>query len=108
GAVPAYLRVGRSSTLFIAYTSTDGVTWTVVAGSIIMLPSLRGTILQGMAVTSHRASAICTVTFDSVTVAVPTAPVAVPQALPSPSASLPTSSPAVMATPAVMPTRRKP
>ena len=65
GAVPAYLRVGRSGTSFSAYTSADGVTWTLVAGST-MTVNMTGALLEGMAVTSHTAGAICTVTMDSV------------------------------------------
>jgi outer membrane protein assembly factor BamB len=65
GAVPAYLRVARSGTSFSAYTSTDGVTWTLLPGSTMTI-NMTGALLEGMAVTSHTAGAICTVTMDSV------------------------------------------
>jgi outer membrane protein assembly factor BamB len=67
GAAPAYVRVVRSGVTFTAYTSTDGVTWTAVAGSSETL-SVTGTMLGGLAVTSHNTSALSTATFTSVTV----------------------------------------
>ena len=65
GTVPLYLRIVRSANTFTAYTSPDNVTWTAVAGSsqTISMPS---SILAGMAVTSHNATALGTATFDSV------------------------------------------
>src|SRR5260221_8849925 len=66
GAVPAYLKVARAGTMFTAYTSADGVTWTPVAGSVVTLANLSGTLLAGLAVTSHNGGALCTVTFDTV------------------------------------------
>jgi hypothetical protein len=102
GTAPVYLRVSRSGTTFTSYTSTDGVTWTALAGSTITLASLSGSILQGMAATSHNASVICTVTFDSVATSATAAPVAAPQK-PAP---LPTATP--IATPSATPTRQKP
>ncbi|HET8905499.1 MAG TPA: DUF1349 domain-containing protein, partial [Ktedonobacterales bacterium] len=67
GAVPVYLKVSRAGNVFTAYTSADGITWTQVSGSVVALSNLSGTLLAGMAVTAH-AGAICTVTFQSVTV----------------------------------------
>jgi hypothetical protein len=67
GAAPAYVRVVRSGTTFTAFTSPDGVTWTAVAGSTETL-SVTGTMLGGLAVTSHNTSALSTATFTSVTV----------------------------------------
>jgi outer membrane protein assembly factor BamB len=68
GAAPAYLRVARSGTTFTTYTSSDGVTWTPVAGSSLTL-SLTGAMLAGLAVTSHDSSSLSAVTFDGVSVA---------------------------------------
>ena len=103
GVTPVYLRVGRSSTTFTAYTSTDGTTWTAIAGSTVTLANLAGTILQGIAVTSHNASTLCTVTFASTAVAATAAPVvtAPQQPAPLPTATTPTS-------PIATATRRKP
>ncbi|MDB5076105.1 MAG: hypothetical protein JWO42_2284, partial [Chloroflexi bacterium] len=68
GAVPVYLKVTRAGTAFTAYTSSNGVSWTLVPGSTITLSGLTGTLLAGLAVTSHNAGTICTVTFDTVAV----------------------------------------
>jgi hypothetical protein len=65
GTVPAYLKVARSGNTFSAYTSSDGVTWTLIAGSSVTL-SMPSTILEGMAVNSHNAGAIGTATFTNV------------------------------------------
>jgi hypothetical protein len=66
GTVPAYLEVTRSGSTFTASTSPDGVHWTVIAGSTatVTVPS---SILAGLAVTSHNAGQLSTVTMDSVT-----------------------------------------
>ena len=67
GTVPAYVRVARSGSTFTAYTSTDGTTWTPVAGSSVTL-GVSGAMLGGLAVTSHNTSTAGTVTFDNVAV----------------------------------------
>src|SRR6266480_4377878 len=67
GTVPAYLMVARSGNTYTAYTSTNGTTWTVVSGSSVTL-NTSGSVLAGLAVTSHDASALSTVTFDTVSV----------------------------------------
>ena len=53
GGAPIYLAISRSGTTFSAATSTDGVTWTPLAGSTVSLPALTGSLLAGVAVTSH-------------------------------------------------------
>ena len=67
GTVPVYLAVARSGSTYTAYTSSDGTTWTPVAGSSVTL-SMSAPALAGMAVTSHNASALGTVIFDTVSV----------------------------------------
>jgi hypothetical protein len=67
GTVPTYLMVARSGSTYIAYTSTDGNTWMLVAGSSVTL-NLSGPILAGLAVTSHNGGVLSTVTFDTVSV----------------------------------------
>jgi hypothetical protein len=67
GTVPAYLLVARSGVTYTAYTSSDGTTWTPVAGSSVRL-NMSGSLLAGMAVTSHNAKMLSTVTFDTVRV----------------------------------------
>ena len=66
GVMPAYLAVTRSGNTFIASTSSDGVTWTPIAGSsaTVVLPS---SLLAGVAVTSHSQSQGSTAVVDSVT-----------------------------------------
>jgi outer membrane protein assembly factor BamB len=67
--VPAFLRVGRSGNTFTAYTSKDGVSWTAIAGSSHTLSAFgSSSALAGMAVTSHNASTLSTVTFDHVSI----------------------------------------
>jgi hypothetical protein len=68
GAAPAYVKVQRSGTTFSAYTSSDGVTWTLVPGSTTTLTTLVGTVFAGMAVSSHTTLKISTATFDTVTI----------------------------------------
>ncbi len=65
GVPPLYLRIARLVNTFTAYTSTDGVNWTLVPGSsqTIALPTA---VLAGMAVTSHNTGALCAATFDTV------------------------------------------
>jgi hypothetical protein len=65
GTVPAYVSVLRSGSIVTAYTSSDGVSWTPIAGSSEVL-GVSGTVLAGMAVTSHSTSALSTATFGSV------------------------------------------
>ena len=66
GVAPVYLRVVRTGTSFTAFTSPDGVTWTPVPGSTFTLANLSGTLLRGLAVTSHSNGKAGTVVFDSV------------------------------------------
>ena len=35
GTTPAYLKITRSGNTFTAYTSPDGVTWTLIPGSSV-------------------------------------------------------------------------
>jgi hypothetical protein len=68
GTTPAYLKVTRAGTTFTAYTSTDGVTWTLVPNSTKTMTNLTGALLGGLAVTSHNATTLSTAMFDTVTV----------------------------------------
>jgi hypothetical protein len=71
GTVPVYLEVGRytsgASTYYSAYTSSDGVTWTLVPGSTQLL-NLPQPLLGGLAVTSHAQGTGSAVTLDTVAV----------------------------------------
>src|SRR5579884_1813847 len=68
GAAPAYLQVARSATSFTAYTSADGSTWTPVPATTVSVPALSGTILAGLAVTSHNTGSLSTAAFTGVTI----------------------------------------
>lgn len=81
GAAPAYLQVARSGSTFTAYGSSDGVTWTPIAGSSRQLP-ISGPLLGGLAVTSHSANQSGTATFAAVTIS-QTAPLPPGQACPA-------------------------
>jgi len=65
GVVPVYLQVQRTGSTFTAYTSSDGSTWTLIPGSSVTL-NLTGTLLAGMAVTSHDVTKVSTATFGAV------------------------------------------
>ena len=79
GVIPAYLMVARSGTIFTAYTSSDGASWTPIAGSTVSLANLGETLLAGLAVTTHSAQ-VNTAVFASVTLtsSAPTPPGACP------------------------------
>ncbi|HLV99503.1 MAG TPA: PQQ-binding-like beta-propeller repeat protein [Ktedonobacterales bacterium] len=66
GTTPAYLEIARSGTSFTTYTSTDGVTWTPIGQSTVTI-AMTGTVLAGLAVTSHNTTALSTATYDTVT-----------------------------------------
>lgn len=65
GTAPVYLQVQRAGGTFTAYTSSDGSAWTLIPGSSVTL-SLTGTLLAGMAVTSHTLTKVNTATFNAV------------------------------------------
>jgi hypothetical protein len=70
GTVPVYLAVARSGTTYTTYTtytSTDGVNWTAVAGSSVTI-NMTGSVLAGLAATSHNSNVLGTITFDTVKV----------------------------------------
>jgi len=64
GTVPVYLAVARVGSTFTAYTSSNGTTWTQVAGSSVTI-NMTGTVLAGIAATSHNATVLETVTLNS-------------------------------------------
>ncbi len=71
GTVPVYLMVGRytsgTTTTYSAFTSSDGVNWTLVPGSAQVL-SLPQPLLAGLAITSHNQGTGSAVTLDTVAV----------------------------------------
>jgi outer membrane protein assembly factor BamB len=68
GSAPEYLQITRSGTTYSVSTSPDGVTWTALPGSSQSVPNLTGSLLAGVAVTSHDPSTLSTVGFNAVTV----------------------------------------
>jgi outer membrane protein assembly factor BamB len=68
GTVPAYLMVARAGTTYSAYTSSDGANWTLVPGSSVTISSMSGSIMAGLAVTSHNGSLMGSATFNTVNV----------------------------------------
>ena len=71
GSAPVYLRIGvytsGGQTYYSAYTSTDGVTWSLVAGSTQVL-SLSSPLQAGFAITSHAMGTGSAVTLTNVAV----------------------------------------
>jgi hypothetical protein len=66
GTVPNYVEVVRNGTSYTAETSANGATWTDVPGSTITIPALTGSLLAGLAITSHNATLSATAGFTSV------------------------------------------
>ncbi len=66
GTVPAWLEVARAGSTFTAYTSADGVTWTAIPGASVTL-TMSGSLLAGLAVTSHNGGQMGAATFDTPT-----------------------------------------
>ena len=79
---PAYLEIVRwqdsnaspAGTYFSTLTSTDGVTWTRVLGSSVLINMGAGSYLAGLAATSGTAGATTSATFTNATVAAVTTP----------------------------------
>lgn len=67
GTVPQYLKVTRSGNTFTTYSSPDGVTWTLIPGSVATV-ALGSSLLAGLGVTSHNTGALSTVIMDTVAV----------------------------------------
>lgn len=65
GTVPVYLKVTRNGSVFTAYTSTDGVAWTLIPGSTTTM-TMPATTLDGLAVTSHNSAVLGTVTMTAI------------------------------------------
>ncbi len=62
---PAYVRVARTGATYTTYTSSDGVSWSPLAGSSVAM-TMTGTLRGGLAVTAHNAGALSTAQFDAV------------------------------------------
>jgi uncharacterized repeat protein (TIGR03806 family) len=62
---PSWVKLERSGKQFTAYASTDGKDWQKLADAQI---EMAHDVFVGLAVTSHNNGALCTATFDHVTV----------------------------------------
>ena len=72
GSVPAYLEVtrytdGGGTTWYTAYTSSDGIAWTPVAGSTVAL-SMPGTLLAGWGGDANSQTTSSQIVFDNLAV----------------------------------------
>ncbi len=65
-STPYWVRLVRQGNNLTGYTSKDGVTWNLLQTQTI--PNLPGTVYIGLAVTAHNNGALCTATFDNVSV----------------------------------------
>jgi regulation of enolase protein 1 (concanavalin A-like superfamily) len=65
GAAPVWVKLHRSGNTFTGYTSTDGVSWTLIATRDI---GMTGGITAGLAVTSKHQSSLNTSVFDQVSI----------------------------------------
>lgn len=61
---PAWVKLSRSGQVVTGWVSEDGHHWTAIGSDTIALP---GSVLVGLAVTSHTPASTATGTFDSVT-----------------------------------------
>ncbi len=68
---PYWLRLTRAGTTFTAQASVDGATWATYATFTV---SMVQNVVIGLAVTSHNQNALCTATFDHVTISGGAAP----------------------------------
>ena len=64
-AAPRWVKLTRSGSIFSAYESPDGTTWTLVGTDSIPMAT---TVYVGLAVTSHSTAASATATFDNVSI----------------------------------------
>jgi regulation of enolase protein 1 (concanavalin A-like superfamily) len=65
GSAPQWVRLVRAGSMFSAYRSADGVTWTLVGQETI---AMGATIHAGLAFTSHDDASLGTASFDNVRV----------------------------------------
>jgi regulation of enolase protein 1 (concanavalin A-like superfamily) len=71
GAAPAWVKLARRGNTISAFQSSDGTTWSLVGQDTF---TMAATVYAGLAVSSHDATRLATVTFDNVRVQTTTAP----------------------------------
>jgi len=65
-APPYWVKLVRTGNSFMAFRSSDGVTWTKIGSTATI--TMAGTIYAGLAVSSHKAGTLTTATIDSVSI----------------------------------------
>jgi hypothetical protein len=65
---PIYVQILRTGTIYSAYISQDGNNWELIPKSSITLDDLNGTLMAGLAVTSHDEGMLNTAMFEHVSV----------------------------------------
>src|SRR5262249_24120210 len=68
GPAPISIAVARVGTTYTAYTSPDGVNWTLIPGSSRTMSNLGGTVQMGLVANARTTGTVTTATFDSVNV----------------------------------------
>ena len=64
-SAPYWVKLTRTNNIFTGYRSSDGTNWTQQGKMTNAMPS---NVYVGLALTSHDSSALCTATFDNVSV----------------------------------------
>jgi hypothetical protein len=62
---PYWVKIVRTTNTFTAYSSPDGIAWTLVGSDTI---SMTANVYVGLALTSHNNPVLCTATMDNVAV----------------------------------------
>lgn len=65
GVAPAWVRLEREGSTIRAFSSTDGISWSLVGSDTI---PMQASVFAGLGVSSHTVSATATATFDRVTI----------------------------------------
>jgi len=70
-SAPVWLKLVRQGSVFIAYTSQDGATWTWLGTDIVPMASQ---VYVGLAVSSHSVAKLCAAAMDNLSIGAPTGP----------------------------------
>jgi regulation of enolase protein 1 (concanavalin A-like superfamily) len=68
GTTPTYLKIEVSGYTYSAYTSTDGVNWSMVPNSSVTIPALTGVLQAGLVVCAHNSQELNTTVFNNVSI----------------------------------------
>ena len=70
GKVPVFLKIRKIGTSYSTFTSSDGEKWSLIPNSTVNLPSLDGSLMAGLAVTSRNEFTTSIATLDYVNISV--------------------------------------